>query len=241
MGVGVRVLCRVGAAREAGGGGEGSEDGGDADGRERGVEPVEAGSGDEDGRHGGHAGGAADLAHGLDQARGQSGGRLGDARERSDLHRRGAQPDPDAGEQERGSRSVTKPASDGTRVSQSTPTARTERPVTRSRRTPTAATSRAPANADARKAVAEVASQDRPVFVGEYPRTCCISSEPRKMNEKKALKVKNAERLAATSVRFLSATAGTSGAGGRASVRTNAASSSAAAANRTSVVPEGQP
>src|SRR6266498_1520421 len=69
------------------------------------------------------------------------------------------------------------------------------------------------------KAVTEVASHDTPVFVAEYPRTCCINSEPRKMNEKKALKVKKAERLAATSVRFLSAVAGTSGWLERASIR----------------------
>ena len=75
------------------------------------------------------------------------------------------------------------------------------------------------------KAVTEVASHDTPVCVAEYPRPCCISSEPRKMNEKKALKAKNAERLAATSVRFFSANAGTSGARERASIRTNAASS----------------
>ena len=68
-----------------------------------------------------------------------------------------------------------------------------------------------------------------------------MSSDPQEGERKKALKMKNAERLAATSVRFRSAAAGTSGAGERASMRTNATSSSAAAANGSSVVAEVQP
>ena len=66
-----------------------------------------------------------------------------------------------------------------------------------------------------------------------------MSSVARKMNEKNALKAKNADRLAATSVRFLTAAAGTSGARDRASIHTNDASSSAAAANSSSVVDRG--
>ena len=58
--------------------------------------------------------------------------------------------------------------------------------MTRSRRTPTRATSRAPASADATQAVADVASHNTPVLVAEYPRTCCTSSVAPKMNEKKA-------------------------------------------------------
>ena len=119
--------------------------------------------------------------------------------------------------------------------------ASSESPVTRRRRTPKRPTSWAPVTADAMNAVTEVASHDTPVFVAEYPRTCCISSEPRKMKEKKALKVKNAERLAATSVRFRSAAAGTSGWRERASIRTKAASSSAAAPKSTRVEAEVQP
>ena len=72
------------------------------------------------------------------------------------------------------------------------PNASSRSPVTSSRRTPTALTSLAPVTADARNAVTDVASHDTPVFVGEYPSTCCMSSEPRKMNEKKAPNVKNA-------------------------------------------------
>jgi hypothetical protein len=107
--------------------------------------------------------------------------------------------------------------------------------VTSSFRTPTTVTSRAPATAEPAKAVSDVASHATPVFVGEYPRTCCISSVARKMNEKNALNVKNAERLAATSVRCRSAAAGTSGSRDRASMRTNDASSRAAATNSRSV------
>ena len=110
--------------------------------------------------------------------------------------------------------------------------------MTRSRRTPTRATSRAPASADATNAVTDVASQATPVFVGEYPRTCCMSSVRQEDEREEGAKAKNADRLAATSVRFLSAAAGTSGAGERASIRTNDASSSAAAANSGSVVVE---
>src|SRR5205085_2054313 len=48
----------------------------------------------------------------------------------------------------------------------------------RSRRTPKRPTSWAPVTADAMNAVTDVASHDTPVFVAEYPRTCCIRSEP---------------------------------------------------------------
>ena len=68
-----------------------------------------------------------------------------------------------------------------------------------------------------------------------------MNSDPRKMNEKNAPKAKNAERLAATSVRCFTAAAGTSGVRDRASIRTNDASSSAAAANSSSVVIAVQP
>ena len=68
-----------------------------------------------------------------------------------------------------------------------------------------------------------------------------MRSEPRKMKEKNALNVKNAERLAATSVRFLSAVAGTRGWLARASIRTKAASSSAAAPKSSNVEGEVQP
>src|SRR5215204_2763262 len=91
------------------------------------------------------------------------------------------------------------------------PSARSDRPVTSSRRTPTSATSRAPATADPTSAVPVVGSQARPVVVGEYSRTCCISSEARKMKENIAPNAKNADRLAATSVRFFTAVGGTSG------------------------------
>src|SRR5262245_23252109 len=68
-----------------------------------------------------------------------------------------------------------------------------------------------------------------------------MSSEPRKMNEKKAPNTKNAERLAATRVRCFTTAIGTSGASERASTRTNATSSSAAPANSSSVVADVQP
>ena len=47
------------------------------------------------------------------------------------------------------------------------PIASSDRPVTSSLRTPTIATSRAPATAAPTKAVTDVASQATPVFVGE--------------------------------------------------------------------------
>ena len=99
----------------------------------------------------------------------------------------------------------------GTRVSQSTQIASRESPLTRRRRTPKRTTSRAPVKDGGNEGGHRGRQPRHAGRVAEYLRPCCINSEPRKMNEKKALKVKNAERLAATSVRFRSTAAGTSG------------------------------
>jgi hypothetical protein len=109
-----------------------------------------------------------------------------------------------------------------------------------SRRTPSRATSRAPAMA-ATKVVAVVASHATPACAGEYSSTCCIIRDPTKMNDSSALNPKNAVMFAATSERFLSSAVGTSGAADRASIRTNTANSAAAAANNASAEPENQP
>jgi hypothetical protein len=98
-----------------------------------------------------------------------------------------------------------------------------------------------PVIAAATNEVAVVASQATPVRVGEYPRTCCMSSEPRKMKAKKAPNVKKAERFAATSVRLRSAELGTSADRDRASIPTNAISVTTAATSSPSVEVESQP
>ncbi len=61
------------------------------------------------------------------------------------------------------------------------------------------------------------------------------------MNESRAANARNAARFAATSVRFLRMAAGTRGASDRASIRTNAPSRTAAAANSASAEPETSP
>ena len=78
--------------------------------------------------------------------------------------------------------------------------------------------------------VAEVASHASPVSVGEYPSTCCMNSDPRKMNVKKAPKAKNAIAFETRSERSRRTEPGTSGSGARRSTRTKLASSTPASA-----------
>src|SRR5258708_20716583 len=68
-----------------------------------------------------------------------------------------------------------------------------------------------------------------------------MNSEPRKRKAKNAPKMKNAERVAATSVRLRTAEPGTSGDRDRASIRTKADSITTDAANRPSVAAAPQP
>src|SRR5580698_7595675 len=140
-----------------------------------------------------------------------------------------------------GSRSVAKSPPAVIRVSSSTEIARSDWATTSRRRTPTTPTSLPPVIAAATNDVAVVASQATPVRVGEYPRTCCISSEPRKMKAKNAPNVENDDRFAATSVRLRIAEPGTSGDRDRASIPTKAESSTTDAAKSPSVDPESQP
>ena len=221
--------------------GHSSDGSGNADHDEGGAEAVDARSRHERGRHGGDAGGAADLTHGLDQARRQPRRRFGDSRQRSDLGRGSAQSDRHPREQE-GRKQIGEVAGVGRYPSEPEHADRQQRQA-RDEQSPNADDGNKPGagDADATKAVTDVASQATPVLVGEYPRTCCISSDPRKMKEKNALKAKNAERLAATSVRCFTAAAGTSGARDRPRSARTATNSSAAAANSSSVVIAVQP
>ena len=98
--------------------------------------------GHQHGRHRGDARGTADLAHRLDQARRQSRLRLCDAGQRADLQRGHAEPEAEAGEQECRKQVGEVTGVRGTCVSHSIPTASSDRPITSSRRTPTAATIR---------------------------------------------------------------------------------------------------
>src|SRR5439155_27365810 len=78
----IRLPC---ASREDDRRGERSERRGDADHDEGGVESIQTGTRDEHRRHRGDTGGTTDLPHRLNEARGEPGRRVGNARQRPNL------------------------------------------------------------------------------------------------------------------------------------------------------------
>ena len=152
--------------------------------------------------------------------------RLGDSRQRPDLHRWRAQSDRQPGEQE-GREQIGDVVGVGSAPgsARASPIASSDKPVTSSLRTPTdgdepgAGRRRRDEGRDRCREPGDARSSS-----ANTRGPAASTAIPRKMKEKNALKAKNAERLAATSVRFLSAAAGTSGCGDRASIRTNDAS-----------------